>query len=147
MEGEWPNGSTAQPLLGRTPGRRNNTCDVTQSGRSGSVTGATRTQVSLDPLVSLDQLVQQSEVVRVCFVGHHPAARHQLQLPRPHQADQSQSGRQTQLNSNKYMINNDIITLKDMVKYFKLYKKHCYKRYRLTISLFCSSMSFHHLEK
>lgn len=53
--------------------------------------GATRTQVSLYPLVSLDQLIQQSKVMRVRLISHHPAARHQLQLPRLQQADQSQS--------------------------------------------------------
>lgn len=71
--------------------------DVTHSDRKRGVAEETLTQVSLDPLVSLDQLIQQSEVVRVRLVGHHPAARHQLQLPRPQQADQSQSSKQGKL--------------------------------------------------
>lgn len=51
---------------------------------------ATQTQVMLHPLVTFDQLIQHSEVMRVGFVSHHPPACHHLQLPRLQQADQSE---------------------------------------------------------
>lgn len=51
-------------------------------------TPAAPTQVSLQPLVSLHQLIQHGKVVRVRFIGHHPPARHHLQLPRLQQTDQ-----------------------------------------------------------
>lgn len=50
-------------------------------------TPATQTQVSLQPLVSLHQLVQHGKVVGVGFIAHHPPARHHLQLPRLQQTD------------------------------------------------------------
>lgn len=43
------------------------------------------TQVSLQPLVAFDELVNQCKVVGVGLIRHNPAARDNLQLPVPHQ--------------------------------------------------------------
>lgn len=43
------------------------------------------TQVSLQPLVSLDELVNQGKVMGVGLVRHHPSACRNLQLPVSHQ--------------------------------------------------------------
>lgn len=90
--GRWPSRSSASHLHreNATVKHANRNTSSQQRAKQGSHV----TQVFLQPLVSLHQLIQHSEVMRVCLIGHHPAARYQLQLPRLHQAGQSHERKQ-----------------------------------------------------
>lgn len=48
---------------------------------SGPTASCELTEVSFQPLVSLDELVNQCKVVGVGLIWHHPASRRDLQLP------------------------------------------------------------------
>lgn len=92
---EWVDGPAAPRLhtcTEKTPRLSTRTGNASSQQRAKQ--GSHVTQVFLQPLVSLHQLIQHSEVMRVCLVGHHPATRYQLQLPRLHQAGQSHERKQ-----------------------------------------------------
>lgn len=107
---------------------------VYHGGALATGSSATPTEVSLQPLVSLHQLVQHGKVMRVGFIGHHPPACHHLQLPRLQQADQSQRRNRTPKR------------LTSTTTRRRTMEGKCWI-HLLTIARFCSSMLSHHLEK
>ena len=91
MEGVWPNGSMAHPLLGTTPEAIVAEIaviavivDSIQVINSREGNREQTWQVLREPEVTLNQLVQHCKVVSVCLIIHDPPSSNYLQLPSLH---------------------------------------------------------------